>query len=182
MEITTDEIIEINEIPYQLFEKGVPNEATWRSYRNMMKKMICEYLKNILVGDPVLVEKQKRAMLSEGKKLHYRINYYDADFEVRVNEMVNRARNDPKWIDSILTTITSKLMDRTKIPKNDPDYIKSTMVENNLKPIKKLFSMVDIPIAWGKIDVMINNENDIPLTQNFLYNLFRKIVVGNKQF
>ncbi len=101
MEITTDEIIEINEIPYQLFEKGVPNEATWRSYRNMMKKMVCEYLKNILVGDPVLVEKQNRVMLSEGKKLHYRINYYDADFEVRVNEMVNRARNDPKWIDSI---------------------------------------------------------------------------------
>ena len=100
-------------------------------------------------------------MLAAGKKLHYRKQYFDADFEVRVNELVNRARDDSKWIDSILTTITSKLMDRTELPKTDPDYIKSTMVENNLKPIKKLFSMVDIPIAWGKIDVMINNENDI---------------------
>ena len=97
MEITTDEIIEINEIPYQLFEKGVPNKATWRSYRNMMKKTVCEYLKNILVGNPELVENQKQEMIDAGQKLHYRINYYDADFKFRINELVNRAKDDPKW-------------------------------------------------------------------------------------
>ena len=161
MEISSEEIIEINESPYQLFEKGVPNKATWRSYRNMMKKIICEYLKTILDGDHSLVEKQKQEMIESGKKLHYKKQYYDADFEVRINELVRRAKSDPKWIDSVLVTITSKLMDRTKLKKTDPNYIKSTMVENNLKPLKKLFSMVCIPIAWGKIDVMVNDENDI---------------------
>ena len=119
MEITQDEIIEINETPYQMFKAGVPNPQTWRFYRNMMKKTVCEYLKNILVGNPELVEKQKQEMAAAGKKLHYRINYYDADFEYRINELVNRAKEDPKWIDAILTTITSKLMDRTKLPKNE---------------------------------------------------------------
>ena len=161
MEISSEEIIEINESPYQLFEKGVPNKATWRSYRNMMKKIICEYLKTILVGDHSLVEKQKQEMIASGKKLHYKKQYYDADFEVRINELVRRAKSDPKWIDSVLVTITSKLMDRTKLKKTDPNYIKSTMVENSLKPLKKLFSMVSIPIAWGKIGVMVNDENDI---------------------
>ena len=161
MEISREEIIEINETPYQLFQKGVPNKATWKSYQNMMKKIVCEYLKNILIGDNFLVEQQRQDMFSSGKKLHYRKKYYDADFEVRVNELVRRAKADSKWIDSILTTITSKLMDRTKLEKTDPDYIKSTMVENNLKPLKKLFSMVAIPIAWGRMDVMINDENDI---------------------
>jgi len=161
LEISAEEIIEINETPYQLFQKGVPNKATWTAYRNMMKKTVCEYLKTILVGDPSLVEKQKQDMMISGKKLHYKKQYYDADFEIRVNELVRRAKVDSKWIDSVLVTITSKLMDRTKLEKTDPDYIKSTMVENNLKPLKKLFSMVDVPIAWGKIDIMINDENDI---------------------
>lgn len=161
MEISAEEIIEINETPYQLFQKGVPNKTTWTTYRNMMKKTVCEYLKTILVGDPSLVEKQKQDMMISGKKLHYRRQYFDADFEIRVNELVKRAKEDSKWIDSVLVTITSKLMDRTKLKKTDPDYIKSTMVENNLKPLKKLFAMVDVPIAWGKIDVMVNDENDI---------------------
>ncbi|PIW35533.1 MAG: hypothetical protein COW26_03910 [Nitrosopumilales archaeon CG15_BIG_FIL_POST_REV_8_21_14_020_33_23] len=161
MEISAEEIIEINETPYQLFQKGVPNKATWITYRNMMKKTVCEYLKTILVGDLSLVEKQKQDMMISGKKLHYRRQYYDADFEIRVNELVKRAKADSKWIDSVLVAIASKLMDRTKLKKTDPDYIKSTMVENNLKPLKKLFSMVDVPIAWGKIDVMVNDENDI---------------------
>jgi len=161
LEISAEEIIEINETPYQLFQKGVPNKATWITYRNMMKKTVCEYLKTILVGDLSLVEKQKQDMMISGKKLHYRRQYYDADFEIRVNELVKRAKADSKWIDSVLVAIASKLMDRTKLKKTDPDYIKSTMVENNLKPLKKLFSMVDVPIAWGKIDVMVNDENDI---------------------
>ena len=47
-------------------------------------------------------------------------------------------------VDSVLLTLASKLMDRTKLPKIDPDYIKSTMVENTFKPLRKLFSMTDV--------------------------------------
>ncbi|MGI9566637.1 MAG: hypothetical protein ACR2LL_06450 [Nitrosopumilus sp.] len=161
MEITHDEIVEITETPYQLFEKSVPNKETWRFYRNMMKRVLCGYLKNILTGDPKLVEKQKQEMTEKNQKLHYRKDYYDADYQVRINEIVQRAKDNPKWIDSVLITLASKLMDRTKLPKIDPDYIKSTMVENNFKPLKKLFSMTDVPIAWGKIDSLISDENDI---------------------
>ena len=97
MEITHDEIVEITETPYSLFEKSIPNKETWRFYRNMMKRIVCGYLKNILIGDPGLIEKQKQEMKKNNQKLHYRKDYYDADFEIRINELVQKAKDNPKW-------------------------------------------------------------------------------------
>ena len=57
-----------------------------------MKRVLCGYLKNILTGDPRLVEKQKQEMKSKGQKLHYRKDYYDADWQIRINEIVNGKR------------------------------------------------------------------------------------------
>ncbi|WP_179372255.1 hypothetical protein [Nitrosopumilus ureiphilus] len=39
-------------------------------------------------------------MMFSGKKLHYKKQYYDADFEIRVNELVRRTKADSNWIDS----------------------------------------------------------------------------------
>lgn len=161
VKITQEEIIEISETPYQLFNRGIPNSKTNRVWTDMLKKVLCEYLETILVGDAKLIAQQKDKMVRTGKKLQYRKSYYDADFEVRVNELVRRAKEDSKWIDSILITITSKLMDRNKLEKIDPDYIQSSMVKGALKPLKKLFKMTDVPIAWGKIDSLITDDNDL---------------------
>lgn len=165
MEISQDDIVEITQTPYQLFEKAVPNPKTWQFYRNMTKRIVCGYLKTILTDDSKLVEQQKQEMTSKGEKLHYRKDYYDADWQVRVNELVQRARENPKWIESVLITLVSKLMERTKLPKTDPDYIKSTMVENTFKPLRKLFSMTDVPIAWGKNGVIQFKNERIAILQ-----------------
>jgi len=55
VEITNEEIVEITETPYQLFIQSIPNEATQLFYRNMMKRILCDYLKNIL---QVITEEQ----------------------------------------------------------------------------------------------------------------------------
>ncbi len=161
VKITQEEIIEISETPFQLFHRGIPNPKTNRVWTDVLKKVLCEYLETILAGDVRLIQQQKDEMARTGKKLQYRKSYYDADFEIRVNELVRRAKEDSKWIDSILITVTSKLMDRNKLEKNNPDYIQSSMVKGALKPLKKLFKMTDVPIAWGKIDSLITDDNDV---------------------
>ncbi len=161
MKIQPEELIEENQSAYILFQRGFPNKATLQTNTNVLKKIVCDYLQMIIRGNTALVETQKQEMALKSKKLHYRKNYYDADFEIRVNELVRRAKEDAKWVDTVLMTLVAKLMDRTKLAKTDPDYIKSTMVENSLKPLKKLFSMTDVPIAWGKITSQITDENDI---------------------
>lgn len=161
MKIQPEELIEENQSAYVLFQRGFPNKATLQTNTNVLKKIVCDYLQMIIRGNTALVETQKQDMALKGHKLHYRKNYYDADFDIRVNELVRRAKEDAKWIDTVLMTLVAKLMDRTKLSKTDPEYIKSTMVENSLKPLKKLFSMTDVPIAWGKITSQITDENDI---------------------
>ena len=79
----------------------------------MLKKILCENLKNILVGDPLLVQQDQ-------KKRHYRKNYSDADFEVRVNEFVRKANADPKWAESVILTLVTKQMERSRLEPTDP--------------------------------------------------------------
>jgi len=143
-----EELTEEHLTAFELFKRGFPNRRSWQTNSNAMKKIVCDFLQPILNGDKNLIEIQKKEMKRKGIKLHYKKSYYDADFDVRVNELARRAKEDPKWIDSLLMTLVGKLMERTLLPKTDVDYIQSTHVDNSLKPLKKLFGMSGIPIAW----------------------------------
>lgn len=157
MEIKPEEVIQTTESPIQLFYSALNNPATRRNYTNMLKKIVCEYLKPILTGDPTLVEEKEK----ENEPRHYKRTFSDADFEIRVNELVHRANADPKWAESVIITLATKLMKKTKLEPTHPNYIKSTMVENNLKALKKLFGMNDVPMTWTRIYNLLSDENDI---------------------
>jgi len=114
---------------------------------------MCEYLKPIIKIDATFSKEQK--------KRHYKRTFSDADFEIRVNQFVRKAKKDPEWAEAILLTLVTKLMEKTKLPHTDPQYIKSVSVENNLKPLKKLFGMNNVPMTWARIYNLLSDENDI---------------------
>jgi len=154
MEIRPEEVIQTTDHPITLFYSALNNPATRRNYTNMLKKIMCEYLKPIIKVDAKLVQQEQ-------KKRHYKRTFSDADFEVRVNEFVKNAHNDPKWAESVLLTLVTKLMEKTKLLPTDPQHFKSVSVGNNLKPIKKLFDMNSVPMTWARIYNLISDENDI---------------------
>jgi len=154
VEINPEEVIQTTESPIELFYSALNNPATRRNYTNMLKKIMCEYLKPIIKVDATPVSKEQ-------KKRHYKRTFSDADFEIRVNQFVRKAKKDPEWAEAILMTLVTKLMEKTKLPHTDPQYIKSVSVENNLKPLKKLFGMNNVPMAWARIYNLLSDENDI---------------------
>jgi len=157
MEIKPEEIILTLDSPIKLFYSALNNPATRRNYINLLKKIVCEYLKSIITGDTTLVQQDEK----KNKKRHYKRTFSDADFECRVNEFVKSAKKDPKWAEAVLMTLVTKLMEKTKLSHTNPQYIKSTSVENNLKAIKKLFDMNSVPMSWARIYNLISDENDI---------------------
>jgi len=155
MEIRPEEVIQTTEFPIELFYSALNNPATRRNYINMLKKIMCEYLKPIIKVNATSVQQDQN-----NKKRHYKRTFSDVDFEIRVNEFVKRAKKDPEWAEAVLMTMITKLMEKTKLPHTDPQYIKSVSVENNLKPLKKLFGMNNVPMTWARIYNLISDEND----------------------
>jgi len=155
MEIRPEEVIQTTESPVELFYSALNNPATRQNYTNMLKKIMCEYLKPIIKVDATLVQQEQK------KKKHYKRTFSDADFEIRVNEFAKNAQKDPKWAEAVLMTLVTKLMEKTKLPPTDPQHFKSVSVGNNLKPIKKLFDMNSVPMTWARIYSLISDENDI---------------------
>lgn len=155
MEIRPEEVIQTTDHPIKLFYSALNNPTTRRNYTNMLKKIMCEYLKPIIKVDATLVQQEQK------KKKHYKRTFSDADFEIRVNEFVKNAKKDPKWAEAVLLTLVTKLMEKTKLPPTDPQHFKSVSVGNNLKPIKKLFDMNSVPMTWARIYNLISDENDI---------------------
>ncbi len=149
-----EEVIQTTDHPIKLFYSALNNPVTRRNYTNMLKKIMCEYLKPIIRIDATPVSKEQ-------KKRHYKRTFSDADFEIRVNQFVRKAKKDPEWAEAVLMTLVTKLMEKTKLPHTDPQYIKSVSVENNLKPLKKLFGMNNVPMAWARIYNLLSDENDI---------------------
>ncbi len=161
MEIKPDELIITTENPYQIFVNSLPNPATRHEYVNVLKKVACQYLKNILTGDKKLVEEQTHKPRPK-KRYPGKIRAFaDADFEVRINEFVRRAKSDPVWAESVVYTMVKKLRDRNNLPTTHAEYIKTTRIKNILKAIKKLFEINGVPVVWGRINGLITEENDI---------------------
>ena len=94
MEIKPDELIITTENPYQIFADSLPNPATKHEYINVLKKVSCQYLKNILTGDKKLVEEQMHKPRPRKRYLGKIRTFADADFETRINEFVRRAKSE----------------------------------------------------------------------------------------
>ena len=42
--------------------------------------------------------------------------YSDADFEVRVNELVKKSKYNPEWDESVIIALAKKLIERARLP------------------------------------------------------------------
>ncbi|MCE9653403.1 MAG: integrase [Nitrosarchaeum sp.] len=133
MKINVESVSEASE-PIQLFYSGCKSPATKDKYTQSLKRVIFEFMEDILTCDT---------------------------FESRANEIVTRAREDPKWITSVLIAIVDALKKKTELPSNDPDFLKTSCFDNYIPPMKKLLDMNDVPVVWKKIYSMYpENHSD----------------------
>lgn len=158
MEIREDEIITLNDDPLTLFDKAIGRPITKQGYHYGLKRLVCEYLNPILVGDPKKIQEALSKPKRQGRG--NLPSYCDADYKERVEEFVSRAKSNPKWAESIMITVVSKLMERVKLPTSDPDHIESITIDNVIKPTKKLFTVNNITVSWPTIESYMTNEYD----------------------
>ena len=152
MKLSPDDIEISDKSVVDLFRDGIRADATRNDYTNKLKKVLCEYLGDILHGDPKKVEYQKNHPNPPKKGI--KRQFYDADWEQRATELVNLALNEPKTVEAILLALVKKLKQRNQLPKNDPNSLTSSHINHTLKPIKKLFDMNDVPFTWSRINAM----------------------------
>ena len=133
MKINVESVINASE-PIQLFYSGCKSPATKAKYIQSLRRVLFEFMEDILESDT---------------------------FESRANELVTRARDDPKWITSVLVAIVEGLKKKTDLPKDHPDFLKTTCFDNYIPPMKKLFDMNDIPIVWKRVySIYPENHSD----------------------
>ena len=112
-----------DEDPLVLFGQGIRAEATRYTYTSVLRKVVCEFLEEVLEGT----------------------------FEERVAQLVRYGRDDPAWTRDLLASLARKLRERTKLDRNDTDYLNPTSISSFFKPVKKLFDMNDVAISWNRI-------------------------------
>ncbi len=96
VEIHPDEIIKSKNNPLELFYSSIRAEATRTDYERKLRKVLCEFFRPILKGDPEQVKRQESE--PKIKKKGVKRKFSDADFEVRAAEFVRRAKQDSDWV------------------------------------------------------------------------------------
>ena len=148
MELDPNDIEENIRTPIQLFNDGIKADATRLDYTNKLKKVLCEFMAKILVGDPQKVKgaKSNPTAPKTGRKRAF----CDADYEERANELVSLGHKDPKKTESIMLLLVKQLKERTKLPKTHHDYVTPDYVSHILMPLQKLFDMNNVPFSWKR--------------------------------
>lgn len=157
IEIQPYEITKSEQNPIELFYQSLRSDYTRTDYVNKMKKVLCEFLRVVLKGDPELVKKQDADPVKRRGRKRY---FNDADFEARANELVKRAKADPEWAETTLLKVSEKLAQRCKLQKDDPDYLDPVSIKNHFNPIWKLFEMNGITISWTRIRNTFPQDNE----------------------
>ena len=140
MKLVKEEIIRtVDTSPLQLFEQGIRNATTRRKYTATPRRVMCEILEDILAGD----------------------------FEERTRQFVQHAKDDPDWATDIMLSVSWKLRERTRLPKDDPDYLNPTSLPAYFKPIKKLFDMSSVSIPWKRVYATFPEKDNIHDTKGW---------------
>lgn len=155
LQVKPEEIKKLNETPSELFFSSLTVPATKRNYIASLKKILCEFLGQVLKGDSELINQQ----IAEYKKqkLENKKPYWDADFEVRINEFVRRAKADPDWAVSTLSTLAKKFNENMN-DKSNPEFRSLGCVDNYFKIVKKLCDLNNVNLNWKGI------YNNLPKT------------------
>ena len=122
--LNPDEISEIgNGRPLELFRSGIQSDETLRSYRSLLKRVLCTALKNVLQGT----------------------------YEERVEELVKMAKEDPSRARRIFTSLVNVWIEQTKLEPSDAEYMALGSIRTSLTPVQKLLEMNEAPLPWKVI-------------------------------
>ena len=116
MEIHPEEITKSQNNPLELFYSSMRAEATRTDYDRKLRKVLCEFFKPILKGDPELVKREQSE--PKIKKKGVKRKFSDADFEVRAAEFVKRAKEDTDWAENVLMKLGEKVQGKSKFTKD----------------------------------------------------------------
>jgi len=130
------------ESPYQLFLEGIRAKETKAKYVRTLRRILCDILEEFLKGT----------------------------VEERAAQLVKHAKTNPDWTQDLLIGLSKKLKERTKLPKNDKNYLNPDTVPNYFKPVKKLFEMNSVPFAWKRIYATFPELDNITNTREWKRN------------
>jgi len=174
MEIYPDEIVKSKNNPLDLFYSSLRAEATRADYERKLKKVLCEFFRPILKGDPDLVLQQKS--IPEIKKRGIKRKFSDADFEVRAAEFVRRAKDDNDWAEDVLMKLGQKFKERAHLPKTDPNYLNPVSLKNYFVPVQKLLEMNRVNLSWKLIRSTFPEIDKKDDTREYTYNEIQKML------
>ena len=171
MELRPEDLRQLHNNPYEIFRTACKTKVTLHDYESALKKITCEYLAKILVGDPAAIEAEDPKIKQGRRKA-----YSDADFIARITELVNRAKNDRNWAESLLVTLFDRLDARTKLPPEHPEYFKRASVVHYLKATKKLMNSNGIPIGWALVENQVSDTDVKDRTRDYLITEIQRIL------
>ena len=174
LKLSPNDVIISEKSVVDLFHDGIRAEATRYDYTNKLKKVLCEYLGDILHGDPKKIQYQKNHPNPPKKGI--KRQFLDADWEQRATELVNLALNEPKTVEAILLALVKKLKQKNQLAKNDSNYLTSSHINHTLKPIKKLFEMNGVPFTWSRINALFPESETYMDYEEYSINDIKKLV------
>ena len=120
--------------PLDLFYQGIRSEETRGRYTRTLRQVLCGVFEDMLTGT----------------------------FEERAAQLVRLGRDDPGWTRDLLITLAGKLRERTRLPRDDPDYLNPLSFGNYYNPVKKLFDMNDVVMPWRRIHATFPELDNMP--------------------
>ena len=140
MRLTRDEIVRSkDEHPLELFRQGIRAVQTREKYERTLRMITCKILDEVLEGD----------------------------FEERVEQMVKHSREDPGWILDLMLNLSRKMRERTELPLDHQDYFNPSSFSNYFKPLKKLFDMTGVAIAWNRLYATYPEMNNMDKSRDW---------------
>jgi len=133
---------------YQLFLAGIRAIATKEKYVRTLRKVLCEFLEDFFKGD----------------------------IEDRCAQLVKHGKENPEWTRDLLIQLSEKLKERTKLTKNDPNYLNPSSFRNYFKPIKKLFDMNGVAIPWNLLYCTFPEDDNLLDTRGWDRNEIKEML------
>ena len=135
MKILRDDMVRAADAnPLDLFHQGIRSEETRGRYTRTLRQILCGVFEDMLTGT----------------------------FEERAAQLVRLGRDDPGWTRDLLIILAGKLRERTRLSRDDPDYLNPLSFGNYYSPIKKLFDMNDVSMPWRRIHTTFPELDNMP--------------------
>ena len=140
MKLLRDEMVRTGDAPpLDLLKQGIRADETRGRYVRALRLITGEFLDDLLEGT----------------------------FEERVAQLVRYGRDDPDWTLDLLFNMSRKLRERTRLARDDPDYLNPTSFPNYFVPLKKLFDMNNVVIPWNRVYATYPELDNMPDTDGW---------------